>query len=218
VGLWANTTYLNTDDLDGVAIALASMFAAEGMEQIPPPTPRQRLTVEPMQYEGALSNDLWGLALFPGAPSWTVIQSAPLELLGERARDSQHCRLVELSRKLSCAAFQFNLYDGTGVILLEVPQQGDAMVSGLNMGGGADPLVWNGASLAEDRLEARFHVLPYQHVIANDPLGDDKAHSLAKRFGGDNAIYCDNLVSVDTLISHKPFTAPGGIALYFKRR
>jgi hypothetical protein len=219
VGLWANITYLNTSELGEVTEALSTMFAREGMERVPSPRQRQRLAVEPMQYESALSNDLWGLALFPGAPSWTIIQSAPLELLGERADRSQDSRLLGLCRELSCAAFQLNVYDGTGGVLVEVSQQGDALVSGLNIGGrGANPLEWNGETLSEERFDARFHLLPYQQVIANDQLAEEKAHSLARHFGGDNAEYCDNLVSVDTLISHKPLAAPGGTALYFEWR
>ena len=217
MGLWANTTYLNTGDVGVVAEALSTIFAREGMERVAPPPQRQRLLVEPMQYEGALSNDLWGLAAFPGAPSWTVIQSAPLELLGERAESSQRSRLLELCRELSCAAFQVNVYDGTGEVLVEISRQGEALTSGINIGGRAHaPHEWNGETLSEERFDARFHLLPYQHVIADAQLAEEKAYALARHFGGGNAEFCDNLVSVDTLISHKPFTAPGGRAMYFK--
>lgn len=44
----------------------------------------------------------------------------------------------------------------------------------------------------------------------------DQADIVAQYFGGQNSTFCDNIVSVDTLIGHKPFTAPGGLALYFK--
>jgi hypothetical protein len=45
---------------------------------------------------------------------------------------------------------------------------------------------------------------------------EDKARVIAQKFGGRNAAFCDNLVSVDTLISHKPFTVPSGVVLYLK--
>jgi len=219
VGLWANTTYLNTGDVGAVVNALSTLFAREGMEHMHAPAPRKRLVVEPMQYEGALSNDLWALAAFPGIASWTVIQSAPLELLGERAEGSGHSRLLELCRALSCAAFQLNVYDGTGEVLLEISQAGDALVSGLNMGGRpGNPLEWNGETLSQERFVARFHLLPYQDVIAGAQRGEDKAFTLAEHFGGNNAKYCDNLTSVDTLISHKPLSVPGGTSAYFKWR
>ena len=52
-----------------------------------------------------------------------------------------------------------------------------------------------------------------------DPGGARRAGdgllSAARRFGGDNARYCDNFVSVDTLVCHKGFDAAGGTARYF---
>jgi hypothetical protein len=76
MGYWANTTYIHHGSVEAVADALARLCESEGMTRVPVPPQRQRLLVEPMQYDEALHNDLWGVAIFPGAPSWTVIQMA----------------------------------------------------------------------------------------------------------------------------------------------
>ncbi len=214
MGFWVNTTYVNHGNVADVARALGKLCAAEGMQQVPPPAQRETLLVEPMQYETALHNDLWGVAVFPGTSSWTVIQTAPLELLAERAADSARMRLADLCVELSVSAFQLNVYDGSDTVLLEVSKEGDTVVSGFVET--EDDFEWHGEPLSEDYLEAEFRLHPFQGLVGGALLGDDFAEIIAEQFGGQNAAFCDNSVSVDTLIAHKPFTAPGGLALYFK--
>ncbi|WP_148415681.1 hypothetical protein [Noviherbaspirillum massiliense] len=217
MGYWANTTYINHGSVADVADVLTAMFAQEGMEPVPAPVQRSRALVEPMQYEPALKNDLWGLAIFPGAPSWTVIQTAPLELLAERATGAAKMRLAELCRRLSAPAFQLHIYDSSSTVLVEASEVGEIALSGFNMESAeSDPLEWNGEQLSEQHLEACFRMHPFQQVIADAAFGDQRAHALAKRFGAQNAGFCDNLVSVDTLICHKPLAAASGMALYFR--
>jgi hypothetical protein len=93
MGYWENTTYVNHGSAPEVAEALTALFAREGMEQFDPPN-RVRRGIEPMQYEGALQNDVWGVAAFPGAPGWTVVKTAPLELLAERREGADRMRLA----------------------------------------------------------------------------------------------------------------------------
>jgi len=217
MGYWVNTTYINRGNVGDVAQAVKALCRAEGMEEIPAPLQRERLAVEPMQYDSALCNDLWGIAIFPGAPSWSVIHTAPLELLAERAPGSTRMRLADLCIQLSAQAFQLNVYDSTGTILSEISKTGEVLVSGFNMQSGAsDPFEWHGERLREELFEAKFRLHPFQDLIADARLGDDKADIIARHFGAQNSAFCDNGVSVDTLINHKPFTAPGGQALYFR--
>ncbi|HEX7111209.1 MAG TPA: hypothetical protein VF216_02105 [Mizugakiibacter sp.] len=214
MGYWVNTTYIRHDDVDEVAAALTAACAAEGMQRVPSPPARERRRLEPMQYQGALSNDLWGAAIFPGAPSWTVIQTAPLELLAERAPGAPRMRLVDLCRRLSASAFQLNVYDGTAAVLAEVSSDGDLLLSGY--GAATDSFEWHGEPLDEAFIEAQFrlHAHPGRELAGMG--AEEKARAIARHFGGRNAAFCDNRVSVDTLISHKPFDAPGGLAVYFR--
>lgn len=217
MGLWANTTYVQHRSVQDVTRALTALCVAEGMEHIVEPPARERLLVEPMQYDVALHNDLWGFAIFPGAAGWTVIQTAPLELLAERAAGAARMRLAELCASLSADAFQLNVYDSTETVLVEVSATGDVLTSGFTMqGGSSDPCVWHGERLSEETFEARFRLHPFQDVIASAVLGEEMAERIARQFGGANAAFCDNVVSVDTLITHVPFTAAGGETLYMR--
>ncbi|MEO8023018.1 hypothetical protein [Polaromonas sp.] len=217
MGYWVNTTYIHHADVSVVADALEAVCRAEGMERISSPAQRERALVEPMQYERALHNDLWGAAIFPGAPSWTVIQTAPPEFLAERAAGAPRMRLAELCRRLPASAFQLNIYDSAGAILAEVSESGEVLISGFNTSSdAADPFEWYEERLSEEFFEAQFRLHPFQDLIAGAALGDDLADAIARQFGAQNAAFCDNLVSVDTLVCHKPFSAPGGMALYFR--
>lgn len=214
MGLWVNTTYVSEGDPLRVADALVAMAQAEGMQCVDSPPARERLLVEPMQYEPARFNDLWGVALFPGAPGWCAIQSAPLELLGERAEGAPAMRLASLCRRLGAFAFSFNLYDGTDVMLVEATPSGDVAVSGINTQS-HDPLRWNDEPIDEAHYEAAFRLLPVAQNWPDGGAGDAQAAAVAAQFGGANARYCDNGVSVDTLVCRKPFTAAGGLVRYF---
>lgn len=217
MGLWVNTTYVNTADIAAVDHALTDLFIREGMHPIAPPPVRTRQRNDPMQYNGALENDLWGLAVFPGAKDWTVIQTAPLELLAERAPGAPAMRLATLCRTLTVAAFHFDVYDGTAAVLAEVLPDGRVAVSGFDpYARSGDALNWNGEAIAEDHAVAAFRVLPYEETFDADASAEHTAAAIAARFGGPNAQYCDNLVSVTTLIEHTPFDAPGGLVRYFK--
>jgi hypothetical protein len=97
MGYWENTTYLAHADASAVAAAIAELFAQEGMAQVARPAERNYVLYDPMQYATALQNNLWGVAVFPGSDGWTVIKTAPLELLGERAPGKNRMRLLRRS-------------------------------------------------------------------------------------------------------------------------
>jgi len=216
MGWWGNTSYVASGDAAAVAAELTAIFADEGMRVIATPPTRQRLLIEPMQYENALGNDLWGAAVFPGADGWTVVQTAPLHLLGERAAGAPRMRLAELCRRSGVDAFQLDVYDSTGIVLVECDAAGHALLSGITLQGnsGPDSMRWFDEALDAEHLQARFRRLPFGDMIEDGDAGEDIATRLAARFGGRNAAYCDNLVSVCTLIEHTPFDAEGGRVLY----
>jgi hypothetical protein len=214
MGYWENTTYLRHGRIDEVVRALDAVFAREEMARVPAPPPRTRMLFEPMQYDRALDNDLWALAVFPGADGWSILKSAPLEILAERPAGASRMRLAEVCVALGASAFQVNIYDSTGVVLVEVSAAGDVLMSGFNAQSG-DPMVWNGIELAEDRVEVAFELHDLAHLLPGaDGDGDDFARAAAREIGGANAACADNLVCVDTLICHKPVAADGQ-ALYY---
>lgn len=214
MGYWENTTYIRHGSVKEVAHALDAVLEEEGMRRTAAPSPRTRLLVEPMQYDGGLDNDLWAFALFPGGREWVVIKSAPLELLAERAAGSEHMRLADVCRALGAIAFQINVYDGSDVVLVEVSKDGAVLMSGFN-GQSDNPMEWNGIEVTGERIQPMFELHDLGHLIAGNFSGDDFAQAVAREIGGKNASYCDNLVAVDTLICHKPFDAPNGQSLYY---
>jgi hypothetical protein len=224
MGYWENTTYLAHPDASAVALAIEVLFAEEGMRRLAQPAERQRDRYEPMQYAKALQNNLWGLAVFPGADGWTVVKTAPLELLGERARDRNRMRLVDLASRLGAAAVQINVFDSTNIVLVETDGRGGFLLSGYRPGtrDNPDPLDFNGEPLLEERAaEVRFELLPLQAHVDASHRGSDfidnqaLAHSLAEALGSSSRSWCDNIVSVDYLICHKPLPMADGVSLYF---
>lgn len=224
MGYWENTVYINTSEVEDVASELTALIEAEGMDCIPRPKERKRKLFEAMQYDSALQNNLWGIAVFPGNVGWVVIKTAPLELLGERALRNNRMRFIALCERLRASGFLYCVYDSGPEILVEVNDLGDYAISGFTDGTHGNPLEFYGEKLHESRIQIRFELLPYQDIISNPNLGitmhrqcaDELANAFSLRFGGENHKYCDNLTSVDTLISHKPMQAKGGIDLYFQ--
>jgi hypothetical protein len=104
-----------------------------------------------MQFGTAETSPRWGIAGFAGAPGWTVLQTAPLELLCDPVG-----RLGALARRLGRAAFQLNVYDGDSVLLLEYGPDGRRETSGFSS---ADPTRGHGGPPPEDRTHPRFRLI-----------------------------------------------------------
>jgi hypothetical protein len=216
MGYWENTTYLQHADHEEVASELVRLIEAEGLRRIARPPVREPGQYDPMQYKGADENALWGVAVFPGAAGWTVIKTAPLELLGERAKGKQRMRLPGLCAALGCAGFQYNVYDSSGAVLVEVDSAGNVLLSGIPYDTEDEPdqITFHGEPWdVLERFDIRFEVLPLEAL----PDFDGLAQQLAEQLGGLNREFCDNLTSVVTLQKHLPLEAAGGIELYFKR-
>jgi hypothetical protein len=218
VGYWENTTYVRHGRAAEVASCLASLFESEGMTPIEPPPQRAHGgTREPMQYGDALHNDFWGVAVIPGAPSWTIVKTAPLELLGERRQEADRIRLAEACATLSVSAIQVNVYDSVGIVLVEVSQSGDALLSGFNTLG-PDALAWHSERIEEANVIPQFRIHPLGDLPGDHHRAVNVARGLADRLGGRNHSFCGNQVSVNTLVTHKPLEASDAIVSYFEWR
>lgn len=216
MGYWENTTYVQHGSVADVASRLASLFAKEGMAPVEtPPQHAHRGIGEAMQYDDALHNDLWGVAVFPGAPSWTIVKTAPLELLGERRPGADWMRLAEACAAIAASAVQVNVYDSIGIVLVEVSPEGEVLLSGFN-DRGPNPFVWHSERLDEATAMPRFRLHPFGNVQGPGLNSTKIARELAASLGGGNEEFCDNAVSVDTLVTHRPLDARGGVVSYFR--
>ena len=216
MGYWTNTTYVNHADHEDVAAELVRLIEAEGRRRVDRPESRIPEPYDPMQYKGADQNGLWGIAVFPGAAGWTVIKTAPLELLGERAKGKQRMRLAELCAALGCPGFQYNVYDSSSAVLAEVDSTGSVLLSGIPYDTEEEPdqITFHGEPWdVLERFELRFEVLP----LHADSDVDEMAERLAHELGDANSEFCDNTTSVVTLLRHLPLEAADGIELYFQR-
>ena len=218
MGEWDNTAYLRTGDLATVERALTDLFAAEGYDPVRRPPRRQSERYDSMQYGDAAGNRRWALALFPGAPGWSVVKTAPFELLCEPVAAGQNPRLAALAVALGCDALQLNLYDGDSVVLLESAADGRVGVSGFR-GAADDPLDFHGLRIAPKRLQAGFHLVrvPAELAAAVRAGPVEAWQAAAVTLGGPSAAECDNGVQVERLIPCQPIAEPGR-ALYFERR
>jgi hypothetical protein len=214
MALWENTVYLACTAGERLVQALAAAFATEGMQPVPPPAPRERQTVEPMQYAGALDNDLWAVAVFPGASGWSLIKTAPLDLLVERAAQAPRMRLAALCARLDCVALHFASYDGD-IMLTEVARDGDVLLSGIHTPG-SDPLVRHGEVVAEANYRPGLRRLRLLSPVDFTAGPERASAALGAQLGGANAAARDNLVCVQSLIEHRPLPMPGAQALYFR--
>lgn len=214
MALWENTVYLACGAGERIVQALVEVCAQEGMQPIPSPAPRQRQAIEPMQYAGALDNDLWALALFPGAPGWSVLKSAPLDLLVERAAGAPRMRLAQLCATLDCAALHFGCYDGD-IMLTEVAADGSALLSGIHTPG-SDPLVRYGESIEEANYRPALRRLSLARPVDFEAGAEEASAALGELLGGPNAAARDNLVCVQTLIEHRALAVPEARALYLR--
>jgi hypothetical protein len=192
------------------------------------PVERSRQQFDPMQYGSALGNNDWSVAVFPGGTGWTVVKTAPLELLGERAPGKNRMRLIDVAARMRTEAVQINLYDGSAMVLVEIDRLGHYRLSGYKTDSRlSDPLSFNGEQLSEERIEVRFELLPLQALVdacrrgygtCDSDTCDNEALAmrLAAALAGANACWCDNVVSVDYLICRKPLPMLGGIDLHFE--
>jgi hypothetical protein len=123
VGLWENTAFVALGDYVRVADAIAKIVVDEGRLAVTP-APRVRAQYDDMQYKDDPAR--WGFAVFPGAPGWTVIKTASLEIL----LYGPEPKLKKLAQALGCPAFQYNAYDSDSILLFECDAAGSTEVSG----------------------------------------------------------------------------------------
>lgn len=188
-----------------------------------------------MQYGLGDEVQRWGLAGFHGAPGWTVLRTAPFELLMQGTPPL----LARLSSRLGVPAFQYNIYDTTSEFLMEVDAGGRVELSGFV--GHDVTRYWNSEPPME-RMTTRFRIIepsavaawaesamPEARVTGHEwrvhpshivrrlaqagsaflPTEECVEPALKTVFGGPNARHCDNLFLVETLVPHAPMPVEG---------
>lgn len=150
MGEWGYATFFHTDDLDAVESAIARVCEASGMRGVEY-KPRKREQWDAMQYGTGASSDRWSLAVGAGRRGWSIVRSAPFELLAEPTESGEH-RLGLVARALGCEALHVSLYDSVAMIVAQASARGEVVLSGYTMEGPT----FHGVAIDEARYEPKI--------------------------------------------------------------
>lgn len=221
MGYWENTAYVRCADLRRIVGALEGLFAEEGFRACEPPPPREPASFDCMQYGTAAENELWAVAIVPGRAPWSVVKTAPFELLIERATQASALRIAELCRRLAAAGFQYNIYDGDQTLLVEASATGQVRVSGFceDCPGIVFDEQYSRAEYNGEPVvlgEAAFGLIDVEPDIGNALTDRWSDGALGRVLCGASGAH-DNLVQVEHLIPHHPLSIPKADVAYFRK-
>ncbi|RKH74679.1 hypothetical protein [Corallococcus aberystwythensis] len=140
-------TLFRTDDLDALGHAIRDLCLAEGLVTAPY-VRRKREKWDRMQYGTGATSDRWALAFGTGLGGWSVVKTAPLELLAEPGTSGEH-RLGLIARVLGCDALHISLYGSTAMVIAQAAPTGKVMLSGYTL----DGLLFHGVEIEEQRFK-----------------------------------------------------------------
>jgi hypothetical protein len=186
-----------------------------------------------MQYRRAAANPLWGVALVNGRPGWTIVRTAPLDLLMEGPAAGDRMRLGLLAKHLGAPMLAHNVYDGTQEVLVEATADGEVFRSGFAELPGDDVLTYYGEpAITDDLAQVFFQRIDPRVFFEGCPEGEHKKlvttlmtnpYPGYSTVGADDVLSAlayltgdpsDNLVNVRDLIEARPLQVPG-LTLYF---
>jgi hypothetical protein len=230
---WGSTAYVYWSRRSELVAALEDLFLAEGYIRIDRPAERVPEPGDRMRHGPALENRIWAAAVLPGRDGWSVLKTAPLELLCEASSLDGQPRLAGLASILRCPAFQYNLYEGAGETLLEADPAGEVRRSGIWRragGSGPDPMSEAPEAAAKPSFEL-LQVPVLQRLFGENPQAQARAAALARTLcelpsaphdpsapvathPGPSAAW-SNEIQLGNLIPHRELTIPGSTELYF---
>jgi hypothetical protein len=128
---WNYTDCIRSDNLDAIELAIIHLLEEEGYGYLPDaPQPLPPKFLKKFAYPWQTVPNLAIVGLFVGAKGWTIVKTAPMELLCRRVRDTTHLRLSALAIQLGCDAFHYSAYSGFEGIILEADANGRTFISG----------------------------------------------------------------------------------------
>ena len=151
MGTWLNVAFIQCADIARVERELSRLMVEVG-RRLTSPKPRTPELYDRMQYGLGDEVQRWGLAGFHGAPGWTVLRTAPFELLMQGTPPL----LARLSSRLGVPAFQYNIYDSTPEFLMEVDAGGRVELSGFV---GQDVTRYWNSEPPMERVQIRFRII-----------------------------------------------------------
>ncbi|HEX8438328.1 hypothetical protein [Archangium sp.] len=153
MGEWGQATFFRTDDLNALERAIRDLCTEEGLVAAPY-VRRKRETWDRMQYGTGATSDRWALALGAGRGGWSVVRTAPFDLLAEPGPSGEH-RLGMIARALRCDALHVSLQDGIAMVMVQASSTGEVVLSGYTM----DGPIFHGVEIDEEHLKPRIEYL-----------------------------------------------------------
>jgi hypothetical protein len=150
MGEWGYVTLFRTNDIEALERAISDLCLAEGLLAVPY-VRRKRERWDKMQYGNGATSDRWAIALGTGRGGWSVVKTAPFELLAEPGLSGEH-RLGTIARVLRCEALHVSLYDTSAMVVAEAAPTGGIVLSGYTM----DGLIFHGVEIDEGRMLPRI--------------------------------------------------------------
>ncbi len=143
MGEWIDTAWVKAP-VDAVVEGLVGVIAATGRAQIPMPAPRTREHMNPMQHDADAHR--WAIAVRAGAPGWSIIKTAPMDLLALPEIGAP--RLAWLCAHLKAHGLHHSVMDGSADRLVECDAAGRVSRWGMwGMSGSGLPGGWTLAEL-----------------------------------------------------------------------
>lgn len=228
MGQRTNTAYVYWSRRAELAAALEDVFAAEGYRRIerPPEANAESDAGTP------LMSPFWAIAILPGKDGWSVVKTVPVNLLCGVSAASGVPRLGELAAILHCPAFQYNVQDGSGEMLLEADPSGETRRSQAPWEPSpSTPSAKTGGQDGQARVQFQLLRLPaLQAILTNQTDPPLRARTLAEILAGPVPVPpgepagttgkkleapWKNEVQSQYLIPHRPLPIPSWIDLYF---
>ena len=111
---WDNTAFFRTRNKSRLEEAIRYCCSRYGYSQASTVPLITEKAAREMQYGKSTESAIWAFAWLPTVSEWTIVKTAPFELLCEYPRGYLRPRLGVISMLLGCSAVQINLYDGAG--------------------------------------------------------------------------------------------------------
>lgn len=126
---------INCQDQSLIETALTEILEKEGftrLSSLPNNISLNEIQTQSREIRRRLIRELWLIGLFPGASNWTIIKTAPQEIMCRRdsRNNNSKPKLSELAVKIGYKAFHWSVYYDNYGILLETNENGNTVVSG----------------------------------------------------------------------------------------
>lgn len=123
------TSFVNSENIDGIVTCLRELFSQEGYE-----LDENRSPPKGKDYTPACRRDVWTVQVFPGRSGWSVITSEPRNLMGLSALHIPKPRIAIIASIFGRPAVYSSMDDGEYYFIIETDKAGKVLSHGWTWG------------------------------------------------------------------------------------